>query len=41
MQEFLRYGANPNCADYDSRSPLHIAVSEGFAIHSPLLLLKI
>ena len=29
LQELLKYGANPNSSDYDNRSPLHIACSEG------------
>jgi lysophospholipase len=29
LAELLRYGANPNATDYDNRSPLHLACSEG------------
>jgi len=29
LQELLRFGANPKGADYDARTPLHLACSEG------------
>jgi len=29
VSQILEMGGNPNCSDYDGRSPLHIAASEG------------
>eukprot|EP00736_Rhodelphis_marinus_P003625 Rmarinus@m.19453 len=29
VQTLIEFGTNPNCVDYDKRSPLHLAASEG------------
>ena len=29
LQQLIRSGADPSCADYDKRTALHIAASEG------------
>ena len=38
VKRLLCYGIDPNSKDYDSRTPLHIAVSEGLTLMAKLLL---
>jgi hyperpolarization activated cyclic nucleotide-gated potassium channel 4 len=37
MRRTLAYGTNPNCRDYDHRTPLHIATAEGLCLIAKML----
>ncbi|KAJ1258843.1 hypothetical protein BS78_10G106400 [Paspalum vaginatum] len=37
IRRALAYGADPNCRDYDHRSPLHIAAAEGLYLIAKML----
>jgi glutaminase len=38
LEDMLRNGANPNVADYDGRTPLHVAAADGHKMIVQMLL---
>lgn len=38
LKRILSYGIDPNSRDYDHRTPLHVAASEGLYLMAQLLL---